>query len=121
MGQENKHVDFYIRSYADTKEVKRAIRTLEKLSRAMEKANSLADELANKEINVEVTSTFQQKDRRLGNWLSRLLHRTRCRIVDKGYYNKSTKEGGRCRRRSTRRRRSDWTEQDSVRVSRSLI
>ena len=48
MGQENKHVDFYIRSYADTKEVKRAIRTLEKLSRAMEKANSLADELANK-------------------------------------------------------------------------
>lgn len=60
---------------AKMKNFKKALRTVEKFNKAVEKANSLADELASKKIEVEIVTQSVQKQRhRTGKHFFRSWH-----------------------------------------------
>ena len=59
---------------AKMRNLKRALRTVEKFNKAVEKANSLADELASKKIEVEiVTQSVQRQCHKTGKRFPRFL------------------------------------------------
>lgn len=61
---------------ADTRQIKQVQKKLDKLCRSLEKANSLSEELASKEIVIGITSELRQPCRNVGkHWLQRLRQR----------------------------------------------
>ncbi len=66
--------DISVTANVDVKQIKKAQKLLDKFARTLEKANSLADELANKEIRIDVI--FQQKSlrRSIGRRFLQRLH-----------------------------------------------
>ena len=70
----------YVKTHCDTKELKKTLRLINNFSRAVEKANSLADELAKKEINVEITSSVRQSGHNAGTRFFQSLRRKFFRI-----------------------------------------
>ena len=63
----------------DTKQLKDVQKQLDRLCRTLEKANSLCDELASKDIEIGITSELQKPCRSVGRrcflaWLQKILH-----------------------------------------------
>ena len=62
--QETNSQQITVTGKAELRNLKRALRTVEKFNKAIEKANLLADELASKKIEVEIVTQFVQRERR---------------------------------------------------------
>ena len=64
-----------VKTKADMRSLKRALKTLEKFNKTAEKANSLLGELADSEIEVDIVTNVQQSHRILGRRFHQALRR----------------------------------------------
>ena len=83
MAEKQKEYKAILKLKADTRQLDKAQKKVDKLCDTLEKANSLYDELASEEIEIGITSYVQQCRHSEGKYCFRFLWEMICRNVDK--------------------------------------